>query len=154
MYAIINIGSNLGDRRLNLSRALAAVMREFGDLEMSHTVETEAAGYESANKFLNVSLMFQTDLEPQALLERLQAIEKSINKTPHRHADGSYRDRELDIDIVALDDLVIDTPTLQVPHPRLAERPFFLTPLEEIAPAWTHPVTGLTATQMLQLINN
>lgn len=149
MYAIINIGSNLGNRRLNLSKAMAAVMHEFGDLEMSHTVETEPAGFESPHKFLNVCLMFQTDLEPRVLLEKLQQIEKTISPASHRTASGAYADRVIDIDIVALDDRVIDETGLKVPHPRLAERYFFLKPLEEIAPSWAHPLTGLTPAEML-----
>lgn len=149
MYAIINIGSNLGNRRLNLSRAMGAIMREFGDLEMSHTVETEAYGYESDHKFLNVCLMFQTELTPRELLEHLQSIERAISPASHRKGDGSYADRIIDIDIIALEDLVIDEPGLQVPHPRLAERYFFLKPLEEIAPGWVHPLTGLTPAEML-----
>lgn len=149
MYAIINAGSNLGNRRHNLSRAMAAIMRRFGNLEMSHTVETEPQGYESPNKFLNVCIMFQTDLKPHELLAELQGIERSICADSHRNADGSYADRVIDIDLIAMEDLVLDTPELRLPHPGLPHRYFFLKPLEEIAPGWHHPVTGLTAAQML-----
>lgn len=149
MYAIINIGSNLGNRRLNLSKAMAAVMREFGNLEMSHTVETEPHGFESPHKFLNVCLMFQTDLEPHALLQRLQAIEKGICPDSHRTAQGGYADRVIDIDLIAMDECVLDTPELRLPHPGLESRYFFLKPLEEIAPGWRHPVTGLSPAEML-----
>lgn len=149
MYAIINVGSNLGNRRHNLSKAMAAVMREFGGIEMSHTVETEAAGFQSAHKFLNVCIMFQTDLEPQAILEKLQSIEKSICPDSHRDAKGGYVDRVIDIDLIAVDDLVVDTPQLQLPHPGLPHRYFFLKPLEEIAPGWTHPINGQTPSEML-----
>ena len=148
-YYIINIGSNLGDRRLNLSRAMRAVGMEFGDFEMSHAVESEPAGFDSPHRFLNIAMLFRSDLEPEEVLAMLQSIEKSISPEAHRDADGAYRDRMIDIDIIAVDDRVIDTPTLQVPHPRLAERRFFLQPLMEIAPQWKHPVSGLTARQML-----
>lgn len=151
-YYIINIGSNLGDRRLNLSRAMRAVGMEFGDFEMSHAVESKAAGFDSPHRFLNIAMLFQSDLEPQQVLEKLQAIEKSLSPEPHRNPDGSYRDRLIDIDIVAVDDQTIDTPALTVPHPRLGERRFFLEPLKEIAPQWKHPSTGLTARQMLALL--
>ena len=149
MYYIINIGSNLGDRRHNLSRAMAAIMRRYGDLEMSHVVETDPFGYESQNKYLNVGIMFRSDDSPETVLKELQEIEHAISPSPHRNEDGGYADRVLDIDMIAADDAVIDTPSLQLPHPRLAERDFFLVPLEEIAPAWRHPVTGLNATEML-----
>ena len=152
MYCIINIGSNLGDRRLNLSRAMRAVGMEFGDFEMSHAVESKTSGLDSTTPVLNRSFLLQTHLGPQQGLEKLQEIENKISPAPHRNPDGSYRDRIIDIDIVAIDDMVIDTPTLKVPHPRLAERRFFLEPLKEIAPQWKHPASGLTARQMLAML--
>lgn len=152
MFVIINIGSNLGNRRLNLSKAMAAVGREFGPFEMSHVVETKPWGFDSPHNFLNVAIMFQTDLNPEEVLQRLQAIEKTLNPESHRKDDGSYADRKVDIDIVAMDDKVVDTPLLKVPHPHLAERDFFLLPLKEIAPGWRHPVTGLNAEEMLSAL--
>ena len=152
MYCIINIGSNLGDRRLNLSRAMRAVGMEFGDFEMSHAVESKPSGFDSTRRFLNLSMLLQSDREPQQVREQQQEIENKISPAPHRNPDGSYRDRIIDIDIVAIDDMVIDTPTLKVPHPRLAERRFFLEPLKEIAPQWKHPASGLTARQMLAML--
>lgn len=151
-YYIINIGSNLGDRRLNLSRAMRAVGMEFGDFEMSHAVESNPVGFDSTHRFLNVAILFQSDLAPEKVLDRLQKIEQQLSPVPHRNTDGTYRDREIDIDIVAIDDQVIDTPRLTVPHPKLAERRFFLEPLKEIAPQWKHPVSGLTARQMLAML--
>ena len=152
MYCIINIGSNLGDRRLNLSRAMRAVGMEFGDFEMSHAVESKPSGLGATRPFHNVSMGLQGAHEPQQGGERLQEHLNKISPAPHRNPDGSYRDRIIDIDIVAIDDMVIDTPTLKVPHPRLAERRFFLEPLKEIAPQWKHPASGLTARQMLAML--
>lgn len=148
-YAIINMGSNLGDRRLNLSRAMRAIGARFGDFELSHAIETTAEGFDSPNTFLNAAIMVQTDMDPHALLAELQAIEKELGSGPHRNTDGSYADRVIDLDIMAIDDMVIDTPELTVPHPRLAERRFFLEPMAELAPGWTHPATGLSAQEML-----
>lgn len=150
--AIINIGTNLGQRRMNLSRAMAAINRTFGDFEMSHVVESEPWGFDSGNKFLNVCLMFATDLEPEELLDELQRIERELSPAPHRNPDGSYADRLIDIDLIAVDDMVIDTPRLTLPHPHLAERRFFLVPLDEIAPGWRHPVSGLDAAAMLAIL--
>ncbi len=146
---IINMGSNLGDRRLMLSRAMRRVGMEFGPFEMSHAVESEPEGFDSPHPFLNLAMIFNSDLAPAEVLAKLQAIEKELAPGPHRNPDGSYTDRELDIDIMAIDDVVTDTPELQLPHPRLAERRFFLEPLREIAPGWRHPLTGLTADDML-----
>lgn len=148
-FYLINLGSNLGDRRLNLSRAMRAVGAEFGDFEMSHVVESEPWGFDSTNSFLNVGMAFNSDLPPEEVLGRLQRVERSISPAPHRDASGGYADRVIDIDIVAVNREIIDTPSLRVPHPSLAERRFFLEPLAELAPGWTHPESGLTAAQML-----
>lgn len=149
---IINIGSNLGDRRLNLSRAVRAIASEFGPFELSHVVETEPQGFDSKNKFLNCAMMVQTDLDPHQVLQTLQRIERQLGSGDHRNPDGSYRDRTVDIDIMAIDDLVVDSPDLKIPHPGLPDRVFFLQPMAEIVPGWTHPVTGLSPMQMLDNI--
>lgn len=154
MYAFLNIGSNIGNRRLNLSKAVAEIEKLVGYFELSHTLETHPWGYVSDKTFLNVGMSFQTDLSPEELLDALQEIEGRLNKTPHRHADGSYADREVDIDIVALDELTIDTDRLKVPHPHLAERDFFLLPMKELAPGWHHPRTGLSPDEMIEALED
>jgi 2-amino-4-hydroxy-6-hydroxymethyldihydropteridine diphosphokinase len=146
----INIGSNLGNRRLNMSKAMSAVIREFGDIEMSHAVETEPWGFESPNRFLNVGIAFRSELEPEEILDRLQEIERSISADSHRKTDGGYADRIIDIDIVAIDEIELSTPRLTLPHPHLAERRFFLEPMAEIAGMWRHPATGKTPREMLE----
>lgn len=151
-FIVINIGSNLGNRRLNLSRAVSAVSRRFGDFEVSHVVESEPLGFGSTNSFLNLCMTFHSDSPPEEVLRGLQEIERSISPLPHRNPDGSYADRVVDIDIIAIDRQVIDTPALTVPHPRMHLRPFVLEPLDEVAGAWTHPLTGLTPRQMLGLL--
>lgn len=146
---IINIGSNLGQRRHNLSRAMAAVGNTFGPFELSHVVESEPWGFNSTNKFLNVGMTFQSDMEPLDILQQLKRIEKQISDTAHRDSAGNYIDRIIDIDIIAIDELIINTDNLKIPHPHLAERDFFLVPLEELAGLWRHPVSKLNATEML-----
>lgn len=149
-FILANIGSNLGNRRLNLSRAVRMIGEEFGAFEISHVVESDPDGFDSTNSFLNVGISFHSELAPQDLLSRLQRIERAISPASHRDAEGGYIDRVIDIDIIAIDREVIDTESLKVPHPRMAQRDFVLVPLEELAPAWTHPVTGLTPSQMLE----
>lgn len=148
-FVIVNIGSNLGNRPLHLSRAVAALGRAFGNIETSHAVESEPWGFDSTAAFLNIGAAFFTDLEPEGVLDMLQEIERSLSTVPHRTAAGAYADREVDIDIVAIDRLEIDTERLTVPHRHLAERRFFLEPLAELAPGWEHPATGETAYAML-----
>lgn len=145
----INIGSNLGNRRLNLSRAMRAIGECFGDFEMSHVVESKPLGFDSTNDFLNIGIAFNSDLEPHELLAQLKDIEKRLGSGSHRTPEGDYCDRLIDIDIVAIDDKVIDDEHLTVPHKHLAERDFFLVPMEELAAMWRHPLTGKTASEML-----
>ncbi|MBD5184375.1 MAG: 2-amino-4-hydroxy-6-hydroxymethyldihydropteridine diphosphokinase [Bacteroidales bacterium] len=132
MKYYINIGTNLGNRRLNLSRAVAAVERRFGYFEISKVVESEPWGYDSTNLYLNVAMMFDTEEAPLDVLHALQAIEKEISTEAHRNPDGTYKDRLIDIDIMAIENVVVDEPELKVPHPHLFDRPFFINPLKEL----------------------
>ena len=151
-HVFLNIGSNLGNRRMNLSRAVAAIEKEFGYFELSHTVESEPWGFDSPNGFLNVGMMVISDLEPLEILHCLQEIEKKLNPASHRNPDGSYADRYIDIDIIAIDDLIVDTPELTLPHPRMDKRSFVLEPLAELAPFWRHPILHRTPSQLLSLL--
>ena len=88
------------------------------------------------------------------------AVQKAFRRFPYysrtvrTDEHGAYVDRLVDIDIMAIGDLVIDSPALQVPHPHLAERDFFLRPMMQLAPNWCHPITGLTAAEMLQALRS
>lgn len=149
MNYFINIGTNLGNRKLNVSKALQRIMGRFGWFEMSRVVETEPWGYASTNPYMNVGLRLVSDKTPVEVLAELQEVEKEICPQPHRDSEGNYMDRVIDIDIMAIDELKIDTPELKVPHPHMAEREFFLKPMVELAPMWRHPDTGLTPGEML-----
>ena len=150
MIYYLNIGSNMGDRRDNLYRAVVAIAAITGECAVSSIVESEPWGFESDNRFMNLGVSFDSDIEPQEMLDRIHDIERSLGSASHRDDDGGYIDRLVDIDIVAIDDLVIDTPTLQVPHPHLPDRDFFLLPMTQLAPDWRHPITHLTPAQMLE----
>lgn len=149
MHYFLNIGSNLGNRKLNISRALRALEEKFGYFETSSIVESRPWGFVSDNMFANLAVMVISDMTPAEVLEVTRDIEARHNRSPHRDASGAYADRELDIDIMAADDIVLDTPELTIPHPRLAERRFFLEPFGQLAPLWRHPATGLTCEEML-----
>lgn len=148
--AYINIGSNMGDRLANLSRAVALISElSSGVTSVSDVVESAPWGYESDNMFLNVGVLMDTVLEPEALLDLLQQVERTLWPVPHRDATGAYVDREVDVDLITYGDDVIDTARLKVPHPFMAERRFVLLPLAQLMPGWKHPLTGLTASDML-----
>ena len=148
----LNIGSNIGDRRDNLYRAVVALAAGTSGCAVSRIVESEPWGFESDNRFMNVGVRLSSNIEPHEMLEHIHDIERRLGSAPHRDSEGHYIDRLVDIDIMAIDDLVIDTPELQVPHAHLHERDFFLRPMMELAPDWRHPVTDLTASEMLDAI--
>ena len=154
MNYYLNIGSNIGDRRDNLYRAVVALTVGTGGSVASHVVESEPWGFESDHRFLNIGLWLCSDCAPHEMLERIHTIEHRLGSMAHRDEHGAYVDRLVDIDIVAIDDLVIDSPSLQVPHRHLPERDFFLIPMQHLAPEWRHPVTGLTAAQMLEQMSS
>ncbi len=132
MVYYINIGSNLGNRLMNLTRAVSAIEKRFGWFELSHHIESEPWGFNSKNKFLNVGMAFISELHPLEVLHILQEVEATINPSSHRNADGSYKDRVIDIDIMAVDGVEMSTTELTLPHPHLEERPFFLEPYNEL----------------------
>lgn len=154
----INIGSNSGCRHALIERAAAAVASAAGGpVSCSAVIETEPWGFDSPNAFLNLGLMVERELPPATdmrafaltLLRRLRAIERGIDPSPHRDASGGYIDRAIDIDLIAVGDLVMETPELTLPHPRMHEREFVLRPLAELDPLWRHPLLGLTGSELL-----
>ncbi len=157
----LNIGSNSGDRRAHLARAVAALISEplfaGATMRQSAIVESEPWGYASDAPYLNVGLAIDMPAKPDipwlhTLLDTIQTIEHHLAATPHRNPDGSYRDRELDIDIIAIDNIVYSDSRLTIPHPRMHMRPFVLRPMAELAPDWRHPILGLSCTEMLDAI--
>lgn len=155
--AYINIGSNQGDRRANIARAVALIADTLHvKPQLSSAIESEPWGYDSDSPYLNIGLAFNSRITPEALLDVLLSIERYISPASHRKPDGSYADRIIDIDLIAYGDTAIDmtqTPSgnsLTLPHPRMHLRKFVLLPMLQLAPEWTHPVTGLTPADMLQ----
>lgn len=139
------LGSNLGDREENLKEAIASLSPQMVVKAKSHVYETPPWGYEDQPKFLNQVLKVQTYLEPEPLLKHIKRLEIALGrKTSFRNGP-----RLIDIDILFYDDLVLNTPILTIPHPRLHERGFVLLPLMDIAPDLVHPVTKKSTREML-----
>ena len=132
MRYYLNLGSNLGNRLLHLTRAMKAIGEEFGPYETSHKVESDPWGFDSTNRFVNIGLAIDSDLDPDTIMLKLRDIEKRISKIDHRRWDGSYNDREIDIDIMDRDGEPFHSEIVSIPHPHLHERDFFLTPLKEL----------------------
>lgn len=138
--AYINIGSNQGDRHSIIERAIALIEHKLGvHCHRSDYIESDAWGYNSPNRFLNIGIKFTTDLSPKELLEKLLEIQSHISSAPHRNAVDGYIDRMIDIDLIALDEVVSDDPYVILPHPRMHLREFVLIPMIQLAPEWIHP---------------
>lgn len=153
--AHINIGSNLGDRHALLRQAVAAIVSTFeSNVVCSKPIESEPWGYESDNRFINLGLNIEIgEMSADLVMRQLKKIQDEIDNAPHRHKDGSYTDRRIDIDLIAIDSIVIDTPSLILPHPRMHLREFVLKPMIEIWPEWVHPLLTQTPAEMLKTIS-
>jgi len=127
----LGLGSNLGDRKKNITDATVLCGALVGTLEaLSSLHETEPWGFSSPNRFLNAAICLETDKEPELCLALIKGIEREMGRL-YSLKEG-YEDRVIDIDILLYDDLVIQTETLTIPHPRMRERDFVMTPLAEI----------------------
>lgn len=126
------MGTNLGDKRKNITEAIKNIGELVGDVvRQSALYETEPWGFRSDNRFVNAAVCVDTQLSPHRLLEVTQRIEMEMGRTL-KSAGGEYHDRIIDIDILLYGDLHIDEPDLKIPHPLMHERDFVMTPLNEI----------------------
>ncbi len=138
----IALGSNIGDRRQNLDRAVA-LLHELPSttlVEVSSYLETAPVGYTEQADFLNAVAKLETSLSPTVLLKNLQEIERQMG----RKRTIRWGPRVIDLDILLYANEIIDEAGLKIPHPRMMERRFVLEPLAEIAPYLMLP-GGITA---------
>lgn len=146
--AYLGLGTNVGNKRGNLLTAAALLAERVGAvLALSGIYETEPWGFESENTFLNAVIVMTTDLSPMELLDTTRLIEIEMGRI--KKSDGAYHDRIIDIDLLMVDDLVIHTERLVLPHPLMHKRLFVMEPLAEVAPEVTHPVFGKTMSKLL-----
>ncbi len=161
------IGGNEGDRALLIDQATEQIRQRIGSVvALSSVYETEPWGnFEIENSkfkienFLNRALLVETTLSPWQVLRTALAIEKDLGRVrPHLSpftfhlSPRIYHSRPMDIDIIFYDDLVLDTPELTLPHPRMHLRQFVLEPLAEIMPDYVHPTLQKSITQLLHEI--
>lgn len=146
--AYIALGSNLGDRRDNLDRALA-VLRQRSDVtveRVSSYHETDpVGGPPDQGRYLNAAAALRTDLPPHELLAVLLDIEQQLGRVRAER----FGPRTLDLDLLLYDHIVVHDERLTLPHPRMHERAFVLVPLAEVAPLAVHPVIGSTVRDLL-----
>lgn len=128
----LSLGSNLGDRKYEIKRAVELIGERIGAVErVSSLYETEPWGFSSDNMFVNAAVCVSTQLTPRALLEATQAIERDMGRTA-KSVNGQYHDRTIDIDILLYDNIKVDEPDLKIPHQLMNERDFVMKPLKEI----------------------
>lgn len=162
-HIYLNLGSNVGDRYAMIGKAVAALQdiaeQHKAIVRVAEPVLSYPQGFESENVFVNIGVLIGMEKESEwtvdelhSLLDATQTIEKSLSLIPHRNPDGTYRDREIDIDIITVDELVISTPRLKLPHPEMAKRNFVLLPMCALMPDWHHPISNLTPLELLSAI--
>jgi 2-amino-4-hydroxy-6-hydroxymethyldihydropteridine diphosphokinase len=144
----LSLGSNLGDRELNLRTAISR-LSELGEVtKISSFYETEPVEFIEQPWFLNCAVELQTSLTPQELLLGLLALERQIG----RERLQPKGPRLIDLDILLFNDLTLHEPGLTIPHPALHERRFVLEPLAEIAPDVNHPVLKKKMHELLAVL--
>lgn len=143
---LMSLGSNKGNRLVMLTKAISELTRSgFCIIDKSKIWETTPWGFTEQPRFLNMCINTETDLSPDEMIKMVKTIEERLGKIKK----VKWGPRNIDIDIIAIGDLILETPELSVPHPHMHERAFVLIPLREIAPQFRHPITGRTLEEMI-----
>ena len=142
----IQLGSNLGDREGYLKQSQAMLIDEIGlIIKMSSIYESSPWGVENQGSFLNQVLLLETDVKPFDLLDIILNIEKEMGRVRIE----KWGERIIDIEILFYNDEIIETNNLCIPHPYISKRRFVLSPLDEIAKNYIHPILHKTINKLL-----
>jgi 2-amino-4-hydroxy-6-hydroxymethyldihydropteridine diphosphokinase len=147
MSSAIALGSNLGDSRAILEAAIETLAQTPGIIleAKSSWYKTKAVGPPQPD-YINGAVILRVEMIPQLLLKTLLQIENKFGRVRQQR----WGPRTLDLDLLLYDDLILNTPNLQIPHPRMRERAFVLVPLVEIAPDWVEPISGCTIKELVK----
>lgn len=147
--AYLGLGSNMGDRKVQLEKSIQLLEEIDGVnvLEKSPIYETRPVGYTNQPDFLNMCIKISTNLESIELLKVCMSVEKRLDRV----RDERWGPRTIDIDILLYDQSVIQSPDLELPHPRMTERAFVMIPLNDIASDVVEPITKK---QIWELVSN
>jgi len=143
------LGSNLGDRLLNLKLVLDLIQREIGPVELaSGLYETEPWGISNQEMFINQVIKLRSNMIPTDLLDKVLMLEQKLGRIRNGVLNSA---RTIDIDILFYGSMVVNTENLIIPHPRLHLRKFVLIPLNEISSGFIHPVMGKSISHLLEI---
>ena len=144
--AFLLLGGNIGEVTETFHTAILQIQEKCGKLESYSSIyQSDPWGFEADDPFLNQVLCINTQLEAEDLIDILLEIEKNLGRT--RSGNG-YQSRIIDIDILFIDELIINTQKLTIPHPRFEERLFAIIPVMEIAYNLKHPATGKSISEI------
>ncbi len=144
----LGIGGNIGNKHDNFQKVYFLIENELGVITKKSSVyESPPWGFKAEENFWNQVIILETSLSPFELIEKILDIEDHFER---KRDIGKYNSREMDIDILYIDNLFMETDDLTIPHPRMHQRKFVLVPLNEIAPGVKHPLFRLTTLQLLE----
>lgn len=148
----IGLGSNVGDRLQYLQQAVKALAKLHGTMvkKTSSVYATEPVGVKEQAEFLNAVVEIETVLDVRQLHASLKEVERAVGRTQRQR----WGPREIDLDILYYNDIVLSEPELKIPHPEISNRRFVLIPLAEIAPGLIDPIQNLTILDMLRGLND
>ena len=143
----LQLGSNIGDRLDNLDQSIKIITERIGNvLEKSSVYESTPWGVENQRNFLNQVIFVKSNFDPYTILDLVLQIEKDMG----RIRIEKWGERIIDIDILFIDDFIIESENLCIPHEFIAKRKFVLQPMCEIAPGFIHPKLNKTISQLLE----
>ncbi|MDR0615543.1 MAG: 2-amino-4-hydroxy-6-hydroxymethyldihydropteridine diphosphokinase [Synergistaceae bacterium] len=148
--AALALGANVGESLGALRRAAEIISERIGNVTAKSGVyKTVPWGRTDQPDFMNACLIVETEITPPGLLEKAKTIERDIGRVKRAH----WGPREIDIDIIFYDDLIMNDPELIIPHPLMELRGFVMVPLSDVAPGWKHPKYGWTVAGFLGGMN-
>ena len=152
MRYVLSLGSNLGNRSKFINSAINFLSMTGTLTARSSLYETTPVGMKANTRsFYNCIVVLESDIETEGMLKKIKQFEKSIGRGP---ANSHMKPRQIDIDILFVDEIITNTFSLTIPHPEIGNRKFILEPLNEIIPDFTHPVSGKTIKTLLEKLNS
>ncbi len=152
MEIYLSIGGNIGDRLKNIKDAIDLISTRISLPEkVSPLYLNEPWGFKHKRYFVNGVIKLKSEFSPSVILEKIIGIEKDLKRV---RTKSGYEGRTIDIDILYIDDKVIDTSNLTVPHPRIKDRLFVLLPLRDISPDFIEPLTKKHINQLIDNCND